>query len=404
MSREPHFSPAFAVTRGGYPLYKLGPSPGGGSRIVNPRFHAASPRSPFRATLIGLWLAVAAAAEPPAPRDDARVALLPPIDFNLEEDTFANEPISDADPEIVVPRRRAGPTFGASAPVSLGAFWAPAVAVDGQAADLAVNAEFARISMPLGLPSEGRPLWLAIAKFGRLELVTDAVLPDSGQPVPDQLWLVETGFMHVRPLAGGGSIGGNFLFGSASDRPYAAGRDLTLMTVGFYNRPVADGADEWSFSVFYSPTSQLPYPLPGIAYVWRPSERLEAKIGLPPALEWRPSDAWTFTANYFPLVNFNATVRRRLADGLSLIAFYRSDTEIYFLADRLQDDQRFYVFDQRTAVGLERSLGRGFALEATASYVFDRQLFQGTNFLSDRTDVVRFESGLGLSLQLLWRR
>lgn len=356
------------------------------------------------AMLVWLGLAACAAADPPVSRDDQRVALLPPIDFNLEEDTFANEPISDADPHAVRPRRRGGPPFGAAAPVSLGAFWAPAVGVAGQDADLGVNAEFARVAAPLGVPAESRPLWLAIAKFGRLELVTDAVLPDSGRPIPDQLWLIETGFMHVRPLADGGSIGGNFLFGSASDRPYAAGRDLTLMTVGFYNRPAAHGDDEWSFSVFYSPTSQLPYPLPGIAYVWRPSDRLEAKIGLPPALEWRPNDDWTLTANYFPLVNFNATARRRLADGFALIAFYRSDTEIYFLADRVQNDQRFYVFDQRAAAGLERTLGRGFALEATASYLFDRQLFQGTNFLSNRTDEVRFASGLGLSLQLLWRR
>jgi len=368
--------------------------------------------------LVGLLLiaAVTAAAEepsappsgsgpPPLPaRQDERIALLPPIDFNLEEDSFASEPISDVDPDAAAPRRRGGPPFGSSAPVSLGAFWAPAVNVGGQDATLAINSEFARVAAPLGVPAEGRPLWLAIGKFGRLELVTDAVLPDSGLRVPSQLWLIETGFMHVRPLDDGGSIGGNFLFGSASDRPYAAGRDLTLMTVGFYNRPAARGDDEWSFSIFYSPTSQLPYPLPGIAYVWRPSDRLEAKLGLPPALEWRPTDDWTLTANYFPLVNFNATARRRLADGLSLIAFYRSDTEIYFLADRLQDDQRFYVFDQRAAVGLERTLGRGFALEATASYIFDRQLFQGTNFLSGRTDFVAFDPGLGLSLQLLWRR
>jgi hypothetical protein len=40
----------------------------------------------------------------------------------------------------------------------------------------------------------------------------------------------------------------------------------------------------------------------------------------------------------------------------------------------------------------------------TASYIFDRQLFQGTNFLSGRTDFVAFDPGLGLSLQLLWRR
>ena len=138
--------------------------------------------------------------------------------------------------------------------------------------------------------------------------------------------------------------------------------------------------------------------------MWRPIDRLKAKLALPPAVEWRPNDDWTFTANQFPLVNFNATACCRLADGLSLIAFYRADTEIYFLADRAQNSQQFFVFDQRAAVGLERTLGRGFALEATASYIFDRQLFQGTNVLSGRTDVVTFDPGLGLSLQLLWRR
>jgi hypothetical protein len=176
------------------------------------------------------------------------------------------------------------------------------------------------------------------------------------------------------------------------------------MAIGFYNRPARNEGDEWSFSVFYSPTSQLPYPLPGIAYVWRPDETLEAKIGVPPAIEWRPTEDWTFSANYFPLVNFNVTARRRLADGLFMLAYYRSDTEIYFLADRLRDDERFYVFDQRAAVGLERVLGRGFSLEFLGSYLFDRQLFQGTSFTSGRTDQVRFDPGLGLSLQLLWRR
>jgi hypothetical protein len=62
------------------------------------------------------------------------------------------------------------------------------------------------------------------------------------------------------------------------------------------------------------------------------------------------------------------------------------------------------VFDQRAAVGIEQSLARGFALEFTAAYLFDRKLFQGTNFTSGRTDVVAFDPGLGLSLQLLWRR
>ncbi|MFM9195155.1 MAG: hypothetical protein ACKOWG_05335 [Planctomycetia bacterium] len=366
----------------------------------------ASSRLPTRRWLV-VWAALCSATACSATvraAEDDRIARLPPIEFNLEQDGFANEPLSDADPLAARPARKPSSPFGSSAPVSIGAFWAPAVAVDSQHADLAMNAQFARVAMPIVKPVEGEPIWIGIAKFGRLELATDAILPDSQVPVPDQLWLVETGFMHIRPLDGGGTLGGSFVFGSASDRPYAAFRDLTLMTVGFWNTPARNKRDEWSVSLFYSPTSQLPYPLPGLAYVWRPSDTFEAKLGVPPAVEWRPTPDWTFSANYFPLVNFNAVARRRLNEDLSLLAYYRSDTEIYFLADRRQDDQRFYVFDQRAAVGLERALSRGFMLEATASYIFSRELFQGTNFSSNRTDVVQFAPGLGLSVQLLWRR
>lgn len=336
---------------------------------------------------------------------EPRVALLPPVEFNLEESLFSSEPIADADPKPLAPTRRsAGGPFGRAAPFSIGGFYAPPTAVVGQSATLAMNAEFARVAAPLVPPREDEPLWIGIARFGRLELATDAILPDSGQPVPDQLWLVETGATYVRPITAGGAVGGTFLFGSASDQPFAAGRDLTLMAIAFWNTPARNERDEWNFSIFYSPTSQLPYPLPGLAYAWRPSARFEAKLGVPAAVEWRPDDAWTFSATYFPLVNANIEARRRLADEWAFVAFYRTDTQIYFLADRRRDDERFYVFDQRAAIGLERTLGSGFTLEALASWLFDRELFQGTNFTSGRTDVVEFDAGPGLSVQLLWRR
>jgi len=77
-----------------------------------------------------------------------------------------------------------------------------------------MNAQFARVAAPLVPPKEGEPLWIGIGKFGRLELSTDAILPDSDQPVPDQLWLVETGLTHIRPLARGGTLGGGFTVGA----------------------------------------------------------------------------------------------------------------------------------------------------------------------------------------------
>jgi hypothetical protein len=335
---------------------------------------------------------------------DLRVAALPPIDFNLEQDTFANEPISDLDPQLSTPAREKKKPYGSNAPVSLGAFWAPPTPVVGQQATLSMNAEFARVGAPLMVPREGEPLWLGIAKFGRLELATEAVLPDSGERVPSQLWLVETGVTHIRPQDDGGTLGGTFLFGTASDQPYAAGRDLTLMAVGFWQKPAANGRDDWSFSVFYSPTSQLPYPLPGVAYVWKPDDTLEAKIGLPGGIEYRPNDDWELSLTYFPLVNVAAVARRRLSEQASLFATYRTDTQIYFLADRLIEEDRFFVFDQRAAIGVERRLAGGFSLESTVSYLFDRTLFQGTSFSSGRRDVVDFDPGIALAVQLLWRR
>ena len=48
-------------------------------------------------------------------------------------------------------------------------------------------------------------IWLALGSVQRLEISTSAVLPDSGLPVPEQLWDIEVGTMHIRnwPTAGG---------------------------------------------------------------------------------------------------------------------------------------------------------------------------------------------------------
>ncbi|HEY1065116.1 MAG TPA: DUF6268 family outer membrane beta-barrel protein [Pirellulales bacterium] len=367
--------------------------------------------------------AVAPAAHPPADallftppeltllppvEDEAAVgdyALLQEADAMLAEETLAEgEEVDGTLSDSLRKRAKSKGALGGGAPVALGGFWSPKVDVDGQASQLAMNAEFARLSVPLAMPAEGKPLWIGIAKVDRLELATDAILPDSGQRVPSQLWSVQTGVMNIRPLASGATIGGTAMFGSASDEPYATTRDLTLTAIAFYNTPAKNERDDWNFSVFYSPTSQLPYPLPGIAYVWRPSEQFEAKIGLPPAIDYRPNDDWQLTATYMPLTNFDARVRRTISEDFSLLAYYRINNDTYFLADRLEDDQRFYVFDQRAAIGLERALLKGFTLELTAAYLFDRQLFQGTSFTDDRTDELEFDPGLGLSFQLQWRR
>ena len=54
---------------------------------------------------LAAFLAVTAALWFDVTRGQDRVDVLPPIDFNLEEDFFANEPVSDVDPGAAAPGR-----------------------------------------------------------------------------------------------------------------------------------------------------------------------------------------------------------------------------------------------------------------------------------------------------------
>ena len=51
---------------------------------------------------------------------------------------------------------------------------------------------------------------------------TNAVLPDTGQPYPSELWNAHLGLMYHRQLDNGWMAGGGINLGSASDRPFGA--------------------------------------------------------------------------------------------------------------------------------------------------------------------------------------
>jgi len=322
---------------------------------------------------------------------------LPPQAF--AQGSLAEEPTSADATEAPA---KAGPTDRRS-PFGIRGFWAPSTDVDGQSAELGMNSQEVNFMLPLLITKESG-MWLATGNFKRLEFSTAAYLTGTAMPVPSQLWSLQLGTMHTRQLDNGWNVGGMFMFGSLSDQPFAALRDMTFTVMSFVNVPARNERDAWNFSLFYSPTSQLPYPLPGVAYVWKPSPQIEAKIGLPAALVYRPTEDITFSLTYTPLTNFNLRAERRLAENWALYTGYQIYNDTYFLADRVEDDQRFYVFDQRVLAGLERRLGQHFVLDFAAAYLFDRQLFQAVNFSDDREDIVKFDPGFGLMAQLTWSR
>jgi hypothetical protein len=88
----------------------------------------------------------------------------------------------------------------------------------------------------------------------------------------------------------------------------------------------------------------------------------------------------------------------------SLYGSYQIDNDIYWLADRVIDADRFFVFDQQVKLGLARKLFLGFTADVSCGYVFDRKFFQSTQFAGSRTDVVNVQPGVLAGLQIVWSR
>ena len=110
---------------------------------------------------------------------------------------------------------------------------------------------------------------------------TDAILPDTQQLFPQQLWNINTGLMHIHKFESGWSSGLKTTFGSASDKPFININVMNVSFFGFLQAPAKNERDSWLFSVFYSPVGNVEFPLPGIAYLWKPTDNLQASIGLP---------------------------------------------------------------------------------------------------------------------------
>lgn len=285
--------------------------------------------------------------------------------------------------------------------MGISAFWSPTQNVRG-GGDFAMSGQTAKLGFPISVV-EGHGAWIAIANVSRLEISTSKDLPQSGLPVPDELWSIQAGALHTRELGEGWTVGGMLMVGSAGDEPFEHGRDLTFTAVGFLNVPSYD-ENEWRFSLFYSPTSQLPFPIPGVAYVWRPDDRWDVSIGMPFSVTYRPTERLTLQAAWKPLTNVDITATQQLGDGWSLSGGYRTHTDTFFLSQRTDDDDRLFVFDQRLFVGLGRDLFPGARLEVSGAYLFDRRLFQADDFTGSRSDGFGIEPGFLGTVQLSFAR
>jgi hypothetical protein len=231
---------------------------------------------------------------------------------------------------------------------------------------------------------------------------TDAVLPDTGRPFPDELWNINFG-ANYRHLFDNGWVGGvGVSVGSASDKPFHGIDEMTLGVHTFLRIPSGEH-NAWLFSLAYSPTSELHIPIPGVAYIWQPSEQFRMNIGLPFQLWYRPIDDLTLDFSYMLLRTVHAKATYRLLPDVFVHGGFDWSNESFFLADREDRNDRFFSYDKRLSGGVLFRLTPKASLDLSGGYVFDRFYFEGQNYSDRNRDRIDVGNGPFVSGQFLLR-
>ncbi len=282
------------------------------------------------------------------------------------------------------------------------ATWYPAGSVSNSMADIG----FVRQNFSGAFPvykKDGDTVLMTAAVRNTL-FFTDAILPDSHRPFPNELWNINLGMMYLHKFANGWTGGLSTTFGSASDKPFHSINEMNVGFFGFLQVPAKNDRDSWMFSLMYSPIGNLTFPVPGIAYSWKPSNDLYLNIGIPFSIMWRPFEDLTLNFSYIPITNINARASYRLTDGLNLYGGFEWLNEAYFLADRMEQRERFLAFEKRLVSGIRWDIWRYAALELNAGYAFDRYYGEGQNQISNLRNRVDIDPGaiVGANLLVKW--
>jgi hypothetical protein len=278
--------------------------------------------------------------------------------------------------------------------------WYPARPVSGQPTDLGLVRQALNVGLPLW--RDGGDLLRLTASVRNTMFFTDAVLPDTHRPFPGDLWAVNFGLAYSHRFDNGWTAGLMTSLGSASDKPFDGIREMSVGLSAFLRIPVRDERDAWLFSITYSPLANLNFPIPGVAYVWNPTDDLRVQVGLPFSVLWRPIQDLTIDMFYFPLTNVSGHVTYRLARGLRLYGGYEFLNESYFLADRAETRDRFMGFEQRVITGVRWDLWQHATLDAHGGYAFGRYFGEGVNQGSSLQDKVNIAPGafIGASVRV----
>ena len=245
-----------------------------------------------------------------------------------------------------------------------------------------------RLSLFLPLWQSSTDEWSLSGSARFQDLDTHAILPDSFEAFPDQLWDVRITPAYRHRFDNGWTAGGQVSVGSASDKPFHSWDEIIVRANAFLRVPHGE-RNAWFFTLNYSNRGGMGYfegyPFPGVAYVWSPSERFTAVVGVPfTSIQAELVENLSLQLVYTPLRQVRARLTWQPFRPLRIWAGFDWDNDFYLRADRGDDEDKLFYYEKRVSGGVRFDL-RHVGVELSGGWAFDRFYFEGERY-SDRRD------------------
>ena len=222
--------------------------------------------------------------------------------------------------------------------------------------------------------------WLLLANYHRMELNTDAILPITGAPVPDNLENFNVGLGYRRIYDSGTLFGSLIQLGSASDRPFDSSDEVYVIGNVFVQVPFKED-DGWLFALNINSNRFIPV-LPGVAY-HRIRPKYDIVVGIPFLdARFHPTEKLSVKVSYVPINSVYTELSYSVTENTSVFTSFEWREFFFTRADRIDDDAFIEYDEKRLATGLRFLLPKVGRFTLSGGYAFDRTIGEGDDISS----------------------
>jgi hypothetical protein len=257
--------------------------------------------------------------------------------------------------------------------------------VENQNTDFGLTEHRASLFLPVYQDTANE--WGLSGRVRFQDIDTSARFPDAGGRFPSELWDASATLSYRHKFDNGWIAGVALTGGSASDKPFDSMDEVYYRALAMLRVPHGE-RNAWIFSLIYASDQDvfdLNVPVPGIAYLWNPSDRFNLLIGVPfSSITFKPVETVTLEAQYFPVRRVRARATWEIFRPLRAYLGFDWDHDKYFRADRDDKDDMIFYYEKRLTAGIRFDL-RHVGFEVSGGWALDRFYYEGESY-SDRKD------------------